>query len=225
MKQTLQKSEKKDAVPQEENVGYDGLFWLFMIGCVLGVLVEGIFCLVAHGHWESHVVSVFGYFNILYGVGAVVMYAGAGILKSKNIAFRVTVITLVLTVLELIAGLLLRDGLGMEAWNYNGKFMNFQGIICLSFSAVWGAASLVFCIEYPRIKKFLLRFRGKRWHVACVVLSVFMAVNLWFTGAAIIRWSARHYGVEASNAFERSLDVESPDEWMKKRFVEWKFLD
>lgn len=196
-----------------------------MIGCVLGVLVEGIFCLIARGHWESHVVSVFGYFNILYGAGAVLMYAGAGILQRRNLALRVTIITLVLTVLELLAGILLKDGLGMRAWSYEGMFMNFHGFICLGFSAIWGVASLVFCLGYPKIKAFLYRFRGKRWHVACVVLSIFMAVNLWFTGAAIVRWSARHYGKAEPSAIGTVLDEKAPDTWMKDRFVEWFFVN
>ena len=41
------------------------------------MIIEGIFCLVTKGHWESHVVSVFGAFNVLYGFGAVLLYAGA----------------------------------------------------------------------------------------------------------------------------------------------------
>lgn len=56
-------------------ITYDKLFWLYLTGCIAGVIIEGVFCLVTKGHWESHVVSVFGAFNVLYGFGAVLLYA------------------------------------------------------------------------------------------------------------------------------------------------------
>lgn len=36
---------------------YDRLFIIFMIGNILGVLLEGTFCFITKGHWESHVVT------------------------------------------------------------------------------------------------------------------------------------------------------------------------
>lgn len=62
---------------QSAYITYDKLFWLFLIGSVAGVIIEGVFTLVTKGHWESHVVSVFGAFNILYGFGGVLYYVGA----------------------------------------------------------------------------------------------------------------------------------------------------
>ena len=49
-------------------------------------------------------------------------------------------------------------------------------------------------------------------------------MDMSLAGLAIIRWSDRHYGYEATTQFEQELDMEAPDEWMKSRFVEWKFL-
>ena len=50
-------------------------------------------------------------------------------------------------------------------------------------------------------------------------------MDMSLAGLAIIRWSDRHYGYEATTQFEQELDMEAPDEWMKSRFVEWRFLD
>lgn len=41
-------------------IAYENMFWLFMIGSVLGVILEGIWCLIRTGHWETHVVSMWG---------------------------------------------------------------------------------------------------------------------------------------------------------------------
>lgn len=106
----------KNKLRNDENeINYDRLLMLFMAGCILGVLLEGIFCIITKGHWESHVVSVIGAFNILYGTGAVLFYVGAVRLKSKPMLFKVAVMAVSATALELTGGLLLRYGLGMRA--------------------------------------------------------------------------------------------------------------
>ena len=63
-------------------ITYRKLFWLFLIGSVTGVVLEGLFCLVSKGAWETHVVSVYLPLNPLYGIGAVK-------LQKKNIWCRV----------------------------------------------------------------------------------------------------------------------------------------
>jgi len=49
------------------------LFWVFMIGCFLGVVIETLFCLVLNGYIESRQGLVYGPFNPVYGFGAVLM--------------------------------------------------------------------------------------------------------------------------------------------------------
>lgn len=204
---------------------YDKLFWLFIAGSLAGVLMEGVFCKITKGHWESHVVSVFGSFNILYGFAAVLFFVAAKRLKSKPQTRKFVILALTATALELACGLLLKNVLGMRAWNYNGSFMNYKGIICLGFSVIWGVTGLVFCRLYPKIDSLLDRLRGKKWHIACVVMSLFMVFDFVLTGASVLRWSRRHYGKEAKSRFEEYIDRTAPDSWMQARFVEWEFLD
>ncbi len=138
----------KDEQKKEQSayITYDMLFWLFLIGSVAGVIIEGVFTLAA-------------------------------------------------TVLELISGLLLRYGLGMRAWNYEHKFLDYKGLICLSFSAMWGVAAFVICKIYPYMNRMLDKMHGKFWHAACAVLTVVMVIDMSLTAVSIARWSGRHYGM------------------------------
>lgn len=210
---------------QEETIAYTKLFWLFLAGSVAGVIIEGLFCLVAKGHWETHVVSVLAPYNILYGLGAVLFYIGAVKLQSKPLAVQIVIMTVFATTLELLCGLLLRHVLGMRAWDYSHSFMNYKGIICLGFSAVWGVAAYAFARLAPHIEVLLKHCTGKPWQAACTVLSFIIVLDLCMTGTSILRWSERHYGVPAQTKIQKELDTEAPDDWMQKRFVEWKFLD
>lgn len=210
---------------ERDKITYDKMFWLFIVSSVLGVIIEGLFCLIRNGRWESHVVSVFGAFNILYGFSAVLFYIGAATLKRKTIFSKTVILMLGATSLELICGLILKNALGMRAWDYQNSILNYKGLICVPFMLVWGLAGCGFCILYPYIASVLDRFVKKIPHYACVVCSLFMIFNLGLTGLSIIRWSERHYNVASSSALQTYLDKETPDWWMSKRFVEWKFLD
>ncbi len=205
-------------------ITYDKLFWLYLTGCVAGVIIEGVFCLVTKGHWESHVVSVFGAFNVLYGFGAVLLYAGAVKLKDKNIFVRVVLLTMTATILEFFSGLLLKYGLGMRAWNYENKFLNYKGLICISFSIIWGVAAFIICKIYPYINICLNKLKGRKWNIACAAFTIVLAVDLILTSVAMVRWSERHYGISPIFKIAKQFDMLAPDEWMQTRFMEWKFL-
>ena len=220
-------SERCSEKGSEKNmsVTYAKLFWLFIVGGIAGVIIEGLFCLIAKGHWETHVVSVLVPYNLLYAVGVVLFYIGAVVMKHRPLAVQIAVMTALATALELFCGLLLRYGLGMKAWDYSHSFMNYKGIICLGFSAAWGIAAFVFAELSPRIDAALEHCSGRAWRVAGAVFGVVIAVDLCMTGASILRWSERHYGVSASSEMQRELDREAPDDYMGSRFVEWRFLD
>ena len=210
---------------QKDAITYTKLFWLFLAGSVAGVIVEGTFCLIAKGHWETHVVSVMAPYNLLYGLGVVLFYVGAVKLQHRPLALQIAIMTAFATTLELLCGLLLRYGLGMRAWDYSHSFMNYKGIICLGFSAAWGSAAFVFAKLSPRIEAALTHCTGKPWRVACTALSLVIVLDLCMTGTSILRWSERHYGIPAQTEMQKELDTEAPDDWMQSRFVEWSFLD
>ena len=84
------KAKDVPAVPKTEKaITYAKLFWLFLVGSVVGVIIEGLFCLIAKGHWETHVVSILAPYNILYGMGLVVFYIGAVKLQHKPLAVQI----------------------------------------------------------------------------------------------------------------------------------------
>ncbi len=209
----------------KKDLTYDRLFIIFMIGNILGVLLEGTFCFIAKGHWESHVVTIYGAFNLLYGCGVLLFYVGVKLLGDKSTIYKVIVLMLSATVLELICGLLLRNVLGMKAWDYSHKFLNYKGIICPKFSIAWGAVAYLFCKISVHIDEALRICHGRLCHIVCVAMGIFMVINISLTAMSLVRWSERHYGFEAKSSFEHMLDKETPDYWMKSRFIEWKFLD
>ena len=207
-------------------VTYGICFWLFMIANLAGVLIEGFFYLFAFGEWETHVVTMWGPFCLLYGFGTVGFYLMAAALQGKGVVLEFIGYGLVGDGLELVGGLLLEFGLGMRAWDYSDYYLNYRGHICLRMTIVWAIIGFAFSRFCPLISRGLSQFDHGRYRVLLIIiLSVFMLVNLIFTSICIVRWSRRHHGIKAESSFEKYLDERYDDAYMSKRFVEWSFLD
>ena len=215
--------EKKPKMPIR--VSYGICFWLFMIANLAGVLIEGFFYLIAFGRWETHVVTMWGPFCLLYGFGTVGFYLMAAALQGKGYVLELIGYALVGDGLEVIGGLLLEFGLSMRAWDYSDYFMNFRGHICLRMTIVWALVGFAYSRFCPLISKGLSQFEHGIFRVLIIILSVFMLINMVYTVICIARWSRRHQGIKAESSFEEFLDQRYDDEYMSKRFIEWHFLD
>lgn len=210
----------------KKSIRYADLFWLFIAGSLLGVLIEGVFCIFRYGRWETHTVAVWGPFCIIYGIGAVVLYVGAVFMKDKKYGFQFILFSLAATVVEYLCGALLKYGLHMRAWDYSGEFLNIDGLVCPTFTLAWGVMGLAFskwCV--PALDKLFAKMRGKGWKIICTALSLFMVVNLIYTSFCILRWSQRFRGIEPRDQGDVYIDQTWDDDRMQKRFCEWRFID
>lgn len=207
-------------------IKYSDMFWLFMIGSLLGVILEGFWCLFKYGHWETHVVSVWGPFCIIYGIGAVGFYLGTVWLRQRTLPVQFLLFSLIGGIVEYVCSWVLEHGLHMEAWNYSRHFLNIEGRISLKMTLVWGLLGIVFSrFLFDAVNKLFEKMRGKAWRIACGCLTVFMVINLTLTGMCLVRWSDRHEGIPPANQIERFLDKTYGDDRMEKRFCEWSFID
>ena len=153
------------------------LFWLFFFGSLLGVLMEGVYCKFVHGAWETHVVSIWGPFCILYGIGAVAFYVGNVVWEDKKKWQKFLLFGFLGSGLEVICGAILEYGLGMYAWDYSEQFMNFRGYVSLSMTAAWGAIGLLFSFAIPRIDAAYGFMQTHAWHMAYVILAIFLTID------------------------------------------------
>ena len=207
------------------HITYQKVFWLFVFGSLLGVPLEGFWTLAHFGHWETHVVSVWGPFCILYGIGLAVSYIGAVAFQNHGRIFQFFAFSLIGSAVELASGSLVAHWLHMYAWDYSKHFMNYKGYVSLAMSVMWGVLGIAFTFLVPFIERIFQRMQGKVWKGICIVLSVFLLFDFVVTGMSLARWRDRHENVPATTQIERSIDKSFPNDWMKHRFCEWKFLD
>ena len=125
-------------------ITYPVLFLLFFSGSILGTLIEGIFCLIRYGRWETHTVTLWGPFCIIYGLGAVGLYIGSVLFGHLHWALQFILFASIATVIEYLCGAVLKYRLRMKAWDYSRSRFHLHGLVCLKMTLAWGALGVLF---------------------------------------------------------------------------------
>ena len=77
----------------------------------------------------------------------------------KGMVIRCTLCALAVTAVELASGYLLNMRLKMNVWDYSGMMLNIKGQVCLLYSMLWGALSL---IALPVYRFCIANFAGNK---------------------------------------------------------------
>ena len=121
---------------------------LFIIGGLLYFLIEIL--------WRQY--SYFSMF-ILGGL----CFTSIGIVKEyfadakHSLLVQQVISCLVITILELLFGLLVNIKLGLGMWDYSDVNLNFKGQICLQYTILWFFLSLPTIVLYDYLKYWLFK--------------------------------------------------------------------
>ena len=218
----LWKREEEKNLPK---ISYPSLFWLFMLGSVLGFVLEGVWCIFTKGHWEHHAATVWGPFCIIYGIGAVAVYLLSILLQHKGLPIQFFAFTAAGAVIEYFSSLFQEFYFHSVSWNYSAHFLNLGGRVSLKMSLLWGILGIAFMwLIFPLLNRLLVKMQGKGWKITAIMLTAFMAVNLAVTAAAVIRWHNRTTGdVLQASRVAQFLDAAYNDDTMARLFPNMMF--
>lgn len=89
----------------------------------------------------------------LYGFGLSILFVLSYILKFDqwfnfpnylNIIIIILIMSIMMTLIEYIAGKIFIKGMGIKLWDYSNRWGNIDGIICPLFSLIWTGVSIGF---------------------------------------------------------------------------------
>ncbi len=201
------------------------LFYIFILGSIVGWVVEGLYTLIVFKELVNHSAVVIGPFDMAYGICFVVLTLLFYKFKNINI-FKAFIIGFIGgTVLEYIMSLGMEIFLGFTAWDYSTYPLNINGRVCLIYSVFWGILGIAWVkLIYPFILKILDKFNYKIATKIAIILIVFLVFDVFLTIQARERAKDKLKGIEASNKFEEFLDNTFNNDYLKNMYnnVEWQ---
>lgn len=216
----IEKQQKRFA----KGLNFYKLFWMFFIGCFLGVVIEVVFCFATTGTLQNRVGLIWGPFNLVYGFGALAMALGLHILRSKRDLAVMLGGIVIGSVVEYACSFVQEIMFGSTSWDYSEYPFNLGGRINLLYSLFWGMLAIFWIkIIYPFFASWILKIPNTIGKSLTWVLLAFMIINTAASGLAVERWSQRIEGTAQNGAVFEFFDRHYPDEKMEKIFPSMEF--
>ncbi|MDO4443516.1 MAG: putative ABC transporter permease [Slackia sp.] len=202
-------------------LNYWRLLWLFVVGAIVGLVLEVVFHAMVYGGYESRAGLVWGPFSPIYGFGAVFLTIVLNRFWHNHNVVIFTIAMIVGSALEYVTSWGMETLFGAVAWNYEGTFGSINGRTNFVFGVMWGLLGLIWVRSMlPFFKKAFeaINVETLAMKVIGVALTAFLVVDALFTLGAVGRQSERIVGIEATTPVQEFFDEHFPDEWMKERF-------
>ena len=196
------------------------IFWIFIIGSILGYIYEMILVFFQKGYFESRQGLIYGPFTPVYGIGGIVYYLFLNKIKVKD-KVQIFFITMVLGgITEYICSLVQEKAFGTISWDYSYLPLNINGRTSLLHCTYWGIAGILY-ITYinPVIEKIKQKADKTTLKVVTTILAVFMIFNINVSWIAADRQTERKHNIAPQNKLDLFLDKAYPDEYMNKIFA------
>ena len=195
------------------------LFWIFMLTSVVGLFVETAVSFPIDGIWKSRSGFVWGPLSPIYGVGAVLMTVFLERLRECKPVVIFIVASLLGGIFEYIAGTFFQSVFGINAWDYTGQFLCFNGKTCLAIALVWGAIGAIWAMFVLPATVHLIEKMPQRLRTP--LTAVFLAFVLIDTAATLVAfdcWYLRSAGVPVEGPVQQFCASVFPDGFMQDRF-------
>ncbi len=122
----------------------------------------------------------------IYGCGIMSLYVFVTILKNLDLslpwwAFDIIVIVgigILMTLIELIAGIIFIEGMHIRLWDYSKRWLNYKGLICPLFSFLWTLAGAGFYyLLFDPITDLILKFLYiDGFELATFIMGIFYGI-------------------------------------------------
>ncbi len=195
------------------------LFWIFIVCCVLGLVIEVIYHAIVFGGYEDRAGVLYGPFSPIYGFGAVLMTIALNRFHDKPLPIIFLVSAVIGGAFEYLVSWFLQFAFGIVAWDYTGSFLSIDGRTNFMFMCMWGVLGCFWVkLLLPRMLKLVNIIPWNWRYGVTTVCAALMIVNGALTLFAFDSWYQREAGIEPTNAIEQFCARHYDNEFMENRF-------
>lgn len=192
------------------------LVWIFTVGCLIGFVVETIWCYVQYGHFESRKGLIYGPLSPVYGFGAVLLTLTLYPLRNKNSLAVFAASAVIGAAFEFLCSWMQEKVFGTISWEYSDTPLNLGGRTNLQYAVFWGLLGLIFIKQtYPFLSGWIERIPNRAGKILTWVLVALLALDMLISSVAVKRWTNRSLGLPPANVISGLLDQLYPDDFME----------
>lgn len=125
---------------------------------LVGGLLYGIIEVLYKGNTHISMIIAGGIAFVLIGV----LNEGK---KNPSLIGQMVVSAMIITIVELITGLIVNEWLHLNVWDYSHLPYNLRGQICLLFTCLWFLLSLPAIFLDDFIRQFVFRQKRHHYHI------------------------------------------------------------
>ena len=196
-------------------------FWLFILSCFLGFIIETIWCFIKNGKFESRKGLIYEPFIPIYGITGVLIVLVVKFLNLKENYEIFIVGFFISTIIEYISSFLQEKIFATKSWDYTKYPLNLQGRVNLIYSCLFGLITtliyrlflLPFLTLFAKIKiKFFLIF-------ITILELIFLLFDISISSIAVYRMKERRNNIKRNGKFWSFLDRKYNDKYLKKVYA------
>ncbi len=190
------------------------IFWVFIIGSIIGYIVEMIVGFVQNGYFVSRQGLLFGPFAQVYGLGILAYYFIVPKIKGGYI--KIFFVTMILGgIVEYLCSYFQELLFGTISWDYSHLWFNINGRTSLLHCTYWGIGGILFMkFIIPFINKMDKIIKNTYFRTATALFIIFMLFNISVSSMAAMRQDERNREIAASSNIDMFFDKYYSDEVM-----------
>ena len=202
------------------------IFWIFLIGSIIGYGLEMIVGLVQNGHFVSRQGLLFGPFIQVYGVGLVAYYLVISNIKKKSY-IKIFFITMLLGgIVEYLFSYLQETWFGTISWDYSNLLFNIHGRTSLLHCLYWGIGGVLFVrFILPLIRNLNGWCKNTNFRFITAFLVLFITFDIVMSGMAGSRQLERKNNIAANGYIDNFFDEYYPDEKLEQIYSNAKTVN
>jgi len=211
-KEKINNNEKEKSFA--EGLNLYKLFWIFYIGCLAGVIIEIIWCLVKNGYFEYRTAMILEPLNPVYGFGALLLTLCFSKVKKLSDILIFVYSFIIGGLFEVACSLFQEFTFGTVSWHYTENYLPILGNrTSLIYCLFWGILGLLWVkFIYPFLTKTIEKLPNKVGKIITYILVVFVSFDIIFSSGAVLRQRERRNGIPADSAIDRFYDSHFDDE-------------
>lgn len=195
------------------------LFWIFVIGCVVGLTIETVYHWVYFHEFQDRAGLLWGPFSPIYGFGAGFMTILLNRLWRSNWLLIFCSSAVIGGVFEYFTSWFMEVAFGIKAWDYTGQWLSIDGRTSGKYMFFWGILGLAWIkFVLPNLLWVINLIPWKVRYSLTAVVFVLLFIDGVMTLMAFDCWYGRVAGRAPDSPITQFFADHFDNAFMEQRF-------